>query len=69
LETGQVELYDLGRDSGETRDLSEAEGERAAALQSELAEWRKRVGARMPVPNPAYDADRADELARGPRPR
>ncbi len=43
--TGGVELYDLARDPGETRDLSQAEPMRAAFYRQALAAW---VMARVP---------------------
>ncbi len=65
FETGALELYDLAADPGETTNLAAREPARAAELQTALAAWRARVGARMPTPNPAYDPARADELGRG----
>jgi arylsulfatase A-like enzyme len=55
-EDGRLELYDLGRDPSETHDLSEREPERVKELHGMLAAWRTAVGARMPTPNPAFDA-------------
>ena len=48
FETGTVELYDLARDPGETRDLAAAEPARAAELRAQLAAWRQATGAAMP---------------------
>jgi arylsulfatase A-like enzyme len=48
FETGAVELYDLARDPGETRDLAAAEPARAAELRAQLAAWRQATGAAMP---------------------
>jgi len=61
LEDGSLELYDLEEDIGEENNLAESQPEQAKALQAELAEWRKRVGARMPTVNPKYDPAKADE--------
>lgn len=55
FEDGSVELYDLGSDEGETRNLAAAEPERAARMLGALRDWRARVGARMPAPNPDCD--------------
>ena len=56
--TGQgapIELFNLGDDPGEERNLAEREPKRVAALQERLATWRKTVGAQMPTVNPNYD--------------
>lgn len=67
FEDDSAELYDLGSDPGESRDLSAEQPPRVQRLRSELAQWRERVGARMPVPNPNFDPRRAEELQRPPR--
>ncbi len=64
FETGSLELYNLAKDRGEKTDLAKTEPARAKELHSALAAWRKEVGARMPVPNPKYDAARANELGK-----
>ena len=56
FEDGNVELYNLAQDVGETNDLAAAEPSRAAELRRKLADWRASVGARMPTPNPQFDA-------------
>ena len=61
LEDGNVELYNLRDDIGEKTDLSAKLPEQARQLQKMLAAWRQEVGARMPTPNPKYDAKRAHE--------
>jgi uncharacterized sulfatase len=63
LETGQRELFDLRNDLQESNDLADSKPEIAARLHESLKGWRDRVGARMPVPNPDYDPERASELA------
>lgn len=55
-EDGSLELYDLSRDIGETRNLAKEEPARAAAMQQALADWRRRIGAQENVPNPSFDA-------------
>jgi arylsulfatase A len=64
FEDGAVELYNLRDDLAETSNLAADQPETAAALREELAAWRKRVGARLPRPNPDFDPQRATELAR-----
>ncbi len=53
LDTQEVELYHLGQDVGESRDLSEAMPEKTATMRDRLHAWRREVGAVMPAPNPA----------------
>lgn len=54
-------LYNLAKDIGETRDVSRQHADLVKELADDLREWRQRVGARMPTPNPKYDAARAEE--------
>jgi len=68
FEENTSELYDLRADPGESNNLAAIEPEKAAELRVGLAAWRKRVAARLPKPNPAYDPAREDELAKGKRP-
>lgn len=63
FDTGELELYDLAQDMGETKNLVAERSAEASALQQRLAAWREQVEARMPKPNPNYDAARADEFA------
>ncbi|MCO6456313.1 MAG: sulfatase [Pirellulaceae bacterium] len=62
FEDSQVELYNLRDDVSEQHDLAAAQPARASLLRTALHQWRQAVGARMPVPNPAYDPARATEL-------
>jgi len=55
-EDNRVELYDLGKDLGEHRNLAAQMPERAVELRKKLDDWRQRVGARMPAPNPKFVA-------------
>ncbi len=64
FEDDSVELYHLGRDRGETTNLASREPGVVVELRSALAEWRRSVGARMPVPNPNHDPARERQLAR-----
>jgi arylsulfatase A-like enzyme len=55
FETSTTELYDLEKDIGESKDLTQRFPEKANKLQRELAGWRSRMNALMPsVPNPKY---------------
>jgi len=51
-EDSRVELYNLKIDLGERNDLATTMPEKAAELRQMLHEWRSKVGARMPTPNP-----------------
>ena len=65
FEDGAVELYDLSQDSAETKNVADQQPQIARELRSNLAAWRKGVGAQLPLPNPSYDPARASELAKG----
>ena len=56
FEEASKELYNLAADPGEEHDLATAEPA-PAELLGKLQAWRTAVGARMPVPNPNFDAD------------
>lgn len=64
-ETETTELYRLDSDLSEAKDLSASEPAKAAKMRSDLAEWRKRVGAKMPTQNPRHDPSKATQLAKG----
>ncbi len=53
FEDGRLELYHLSIDPGEQHDLAAKEPERARRMQRQLATWRARIGAPLPVRNPA----------------
>jgi arylsulfatase A-like enzyme len=55
-EDNHVELYDLEKDLGEHQNLAAEMPEKALAMYTKLAEWRRQVGARMPAPNPLFKA-------------
>ena len=59
--SGEVKLYNLNRDSGETKNLADANKGRVNDLKRKLHRWRQSVVARMPIPNPSFDAKRANE--------
>ena len=57
FEDGALELYNLAADVSETRNLAADEPQRVEKMAAALRAWRARVGARMPVPNPDFNAD------------
>lgn len=59
--TGDVELYHLAEDIGETKNLAGEKKGRVANLKQQLQSWRVSALARMPIPNPSYDPKRAAE--------
>jgi arylsulfatase A len=61
FEDARLELYDLETDIGERHDLSASHPDRAIELRRNLAEWRTKVGAKLPTPNPDHDPARAAE--------
>ncbi|WP_161604310.1 sulfatase [Roseiconus nitratireducens] len=54
-ETGEVSLYDLDRDLGETDDLSDRRPDKVAELTKKLHDWQREVGADPMRDNPEYD--------------
>jgi arylsulfatase A-like enzyme len=54
FEDGRLELYDLRRDVGETRDLAQAEPDRVRRMKEALVAWRGEIEARIPQPNPEW---------------
>ncbi|MEQ8786951.1 MAG: sulfatase [Pirellulaceae bacterium] len=61
FDDGQLELFNLRNDLSESNDLAAEMPQQAKKLQQQLAAWRKRVGARMPTPNPDYDPAKAPQ--------
>ncbi|MEO8353636.1 MAG: sulfatase-like hydrolase/transferase [Chthoniobacteraceae bacterium] len=55
-EDDSVELYHLADDPGEAKDLAAKEPERAEAMRSKFAAWRKQIGVQDVRPNPDFDA-------------
>ena len=55
FEDGSVELYHLGEDVSEDRDLSEHRPDVVAELRARLRTWREEVGAELPAENPDYE--------------
>jgi arylsulfatase A-like enzyme len=56
LEDDHIELYDLGRDIGESRDLSQSQASTARQLNEQLTQYLADINAQMPTVNPDYDA-------------
>jgi len=59
FDDGELELYDLASDIGETENLATAMPDLAEKLAKRLAAWRAEVGAKMPKANPDHDPNRA----------
>lgn len=59
--TGDVEIYNLANDLGETKNLINTRKGKATDLKAKLKSWRTSVIARMPLTNPNYDPKRAHE--------
>ncbi|MAB77314.1 MAG: sulfatase, partial [Verrucomicrobiales bacterium] len=57
----EVELYHLGEDIGESRDMSEEKPQLAAELLKQLADWKAEVGADPMRPNPQYEGKEGAE--------
>ena len=62
FEGGKVELYNLKKDIGESKDLAAELPAKAAAMRKRLEEWLVRTGAQIPTKNPSYDPAREFEL-------
>lgn len=54
FEDGQLELYNLKDDQGETRNLAADKPEMTRRLRGLLANWRKEIEAKIPAVNPAW---------------
>lgn len=59
--SGEIELYNLSEDIGETQNLASEKVGRAADLRRKLQQWRNQVLARMPIRNLHFDAERRGE--------
>lgn len=53
-EDGHVELYNLEKDPGEKNDLANKNPEKVNELKTLLHNWRNKIDAQMPFPNPHY---------------
>jgi hypothetical protein len=55
-ETGQVQLFHLDQDLGESKDLAKEQPTRAAAMKVELTNYLTSIDAQLPIPNPNYNS-------------
>jgi arylsulfatase A-like enzyme len=55
FEDGRLELYHLREDVGEVHNLVDVRPQVAARLHRLLVDWRERVEAKIPQPNPDYE--------------
>jgi arylsulfatase A-like enzyme len=55
-EDGRDELYNIRKDIGEQTDLAASQPEMAKTLRTRLDAWLKETGARIPKPDPRFDA-------------
>lgn len=53
-DNGELELYDLSNDLGESTNIIDKQPIVAAKLKNEFEQWLKDVDASMPIPNPAF---------------
>jgi arylsulfatase A-like enzyme len=63
FEDDRIELYNLKDDPTEKTDLASSRTDKRDELLAMLHNWRKDVGAQMPMPNPDYDPARASQGA------
>jgi len=70
FEDNCLELLNLAADLGEQTNLAAQEPQRVEKLRDELHAWQKSVGAKLPIPNPNYDATKPSGRAakRNPNP-
>lgn len=69
FEDSGLELYHLGNDVGEKRNLAESQPDKAKELHAMLAQWRRELHAPVPSkPNPKYD-EAHDMKLRGQQPK
>ncbi|MGC8744268.1 MAG: sulfatase [Verrucomicrobiia bacterium] len=54
FEDSRLELYDLAADPSEKNNIANKNPELTRKLHELLKEWRKKVGAQLPTPNPDY---------------
>ena len=57
-EDGHDEIYNLDSDPGEQNDAMADNGAKAGELRRRLDRWLAEAGARFPVPDPQYDAEK-----------
>jgi arylsulfatase A-like enzyme len=56
-DTGEMELYNLRDDIGESKNLVHSETKIAKKLSVKFDKWRKETGAKMPTKNPDYQGN------------
>lgn len=61
FDTGELLLFNLDDDLGETTDLASKHPKTASRLRKLLHQWRRDVDAQLPRDNPAYDPGRSGE--------
>jgi hypothetical protein len=54
-DTGEVQLFNLKNDIGETNDVAETESRRASDLQKAHQLWLNEINAQRNTPNPEFD--------------
>ena len=59
LESGELELYNLANDIGESTNLAPENTEKVQQLKKKLDNWRESVDAQFPTLNENYDKDKA----------
>jgi len=64
FEDNRVELYHLGADIGEARDLAGLQPGKAAELRGRLEAWLRETGAQIPAANPGYNPAREREAGK-----
>ena len=60
LETGNDELYHLGKDLGEQNDLAKKNPQKAKEMRAQLDQWLKQTNATYPIPDPQFDSAKRD---------
>jgi len=66
LTDGSVELYNLAADVEEAENLSKEHVSKKDEMLFMLKDWRRKVGARLPVENPDFDPDRRYQWGKHP---
>ncbi len=61
-ENDSAELYDLGSDPGETKNLAAAQADRVRKLRMELDRWLEETKSQKNTPNPDFDAKLHDMI-------